>query len=280
MKYGFVMPGGGARLVADFAAEAESAGWDALFVWDSVWGVDPWVSLAAAAMVTERIRLGTMITPVSRRRPWKLAGETATLDRLSGGRVILAVGLGAVDTGFAEFGEETDRKTRAELMDECLAIVSGLWRGQPFNFDGKHYRVRETKFHAPPPPVQQPRIPVWVVGAWPRPKSMQRVLRWDGLLPNKMNAAGQHERVQPDDIRAMKAYVDEHRTATAPFDIIVEGETPGRAPRKAAGIVRPWAEAGATWWLEAMWSMTGKMDTAAGRKPVLARVRRGPPGGG
>lgn len=110
MKYGFVLPKDDARTAAQLAHEAEAAGWDGFFVWDSVWGTDPWVTLAAVAMRTERIRIGTMVTPISRRRPWKLAGETATLDQLSGGRLILSVGLGATDTGFAEFGEETDRK--------------------------------------------------------------------------------------------------------------------------------------------------------------------------
>ena len=170
MKYGFVLPRGDARTAADFARAAEEAGWDGFFVWEPVWGVDAWVSLTAAAMVTERIRLGTMITPVSRMRPWKLASETATLDNLSGGRVILSVGLGAVDTGFEQFGEITDRKTRAELLDEGLDILTGLWRGQPFEFHGKHYQVKPADFHVPPAPVQQPRIPIWVVGAYPSDK--------------------------------------------------------------------------------------------------------------
>lgn len=129
MRYGFVLPGGDAREAAELAGEAEAAGWDGFFVWDSVWGVDPWVSLAAAAVRTESIRLGTMLTPLSRRRPWKLAGETVTLDHLSGGRLVLSVGLGAVETGFAAFGEETDRKIRSELLDEGLDVLTGLWRG-------------------------------------------------------------------------------------------------------------------------------------------------------
>src|SRR5919112_1428396 len=128
MRYGFVFPRGDARTAADFAREAEQAGWDGFFVWEPVWGIDAWVSLTAAAMQTERIKLGTMLTPLSRMRPWKLASESATLDRLSNGRVILAVGLGAIDSGFAAFGEETDRKVRAELMDEALEIVTGLWK--------------------------------------------------------------------------------------------------------------------------------------------------------
>jgi len=126
VKYGFVLPSGDARVAADLAYEAEQAGWDGFFVWEPVWVWDAWVSLAAAAMRTERIRLGTMITPASRMRPWKLASETVTLDHLSGGRVILSVGLGATDTGFDAFGEVTDRRTRAELLDESLDIITGL----------------------------------------------------------------------------------------------------------------------------------------------------------
>lgn len=271
MRYGFILPGGDARLVAESARAAEQAGWDGFFVWDPVWGVDPWVSLTAAAMVTKRIWLGTMLTPVSRYRPWTLAGQTATLDNLSGGRVILGVGLGAIDTGFAEFGEETDRKTRAELMDEGLAIIDGLWHGQPFNFDGKHYHVREVTHFPPAPPVQKPRIPVWVVGAWARPKSMDRVARWDGLLPDKISATGEREDYTPDDLRAMGAYLAERRPAdAAPIDIIVEGETPGDDQAAARAIVQPMRTAGATWWLESRWG-DARDDEAQ------QRIRQGPP---
>ncbi|HMG31039.1 MAG TPA: LLM class flavin-dependent oxidoreductase [Jiangellaceae bacterium] len=164
MKYGFVLPQGDARTAAETAAEAEQAGWDAFFVWEPVWGIDARVCLTAAAMRTERIRLGTMLTPLSRMRPWKLASETATLDNLSGGRVILSVGLGAIDSGFEEFGEVTDRRVRAELLDEGLAILTGLWAGQPFSHQSTHYTIRPTTFMPPPPPVQRPRIPIWVVG--------------------------------------------------------------------------------------------------------------------
>lgn len=271
MKTGFVLPKGDARTAVEMAREAEAAGWDGFFVWEPVWGIDPWVSLAAAAMVTERIRLGTMLTPLPIRKPWKLAGETVTLDQLSGGRLILSVGLGAPDVGFADFGEPVDRKLRAELLDEGLAVLSGLWKGQPFNYEGEHYHVKENKFEFQPgPPVQQPRIPVWVVGAWPRMKSMRRVLEWDGLLPNKMNAKGEHEHAKPEDIRAMKEWIDANRTRTTPFDIVVEGKTPGGDPAKAAAEVRRWADAGATWWIEALWE---EKDMDAVKK----RVRQGPP---
>jgi hypothetical protein len=272
MKYGFVLPRGDARTAAEFAHEAEGAGWDGFFVWEPVWGIDAWVALTAAAMRTERIRLGTMLTPVSRMRPWKLASETATLDNLSNGRVILAVGLGATDTGFAEFGEVTDRKIRAELLDEGLDILTGLWRGQPFNFEGKHYHVKATSFQPPPPPVQSPRIPIWIVGAWPRMKSMRRVLRYDGLLPNVIGDDGKVRMSGPtyDELRQMKAYIETNRTLTMPFDIISEGKTPGDDPEKAASIIRAWAEVGVTWWLEAMWD-----DHVPDH--VLARIKQGPP---
>ncbi len=269
MKYGFVFPGNDAVLAVELAQEAEAAGWDGFFVWESVWATDPWVTMGAIAAVTKRVRIGAIITPVSRRRPWKLASETATVDRLSGGRLILAVGLGAIDTGFTKFGEETERKTRAELLDEGLDVITGLWKGLPFAYEGKHYHVKPEDLHLMcPPPLQQPRIPIWVVGAWPRMKSMQRVLRYDGLLPDKINAAGQHEPPTPDDVRAMRAFVDEHRTLTTPFDIVVEGQTPGDDPAQAAAIVRPWAEAGATWWIEAKW---GAPDD-----PVRTRIHQGP----
>jgi len=274
MKYGFVLPSGDAQTAANFAHDAEQSGWDGFFVWEPVWGIDAWVSLTAAAMRTERIRLGTMLTPVSRMRPWKLASETTTLDHLSNGRVILAVGLGAIDSGFEAFGEVTDRKTRAELLDEGLDILTGLWRGQPFNYDGKHYQVKETTFFPPPPPVQQPRIPIWVVGAWPRMKSMRRVLRYDGLLPNVLGDDGQGREITPHDIREMKAFIEANRTETTPFDIIMEGETPGDDHEKAAAIIRPWADAGATWWIEGRWN---EPRTPEGLRAVHQRIQQGPP---
>ena len=274
MKYGFVLPSGDAHAATEIARAAEAAGWDGFFVWEPVWGIDAWVCLTAAAMVTRRIRLGTMITPVSRMRPWKLASETATLDNLSGGRVILSVGLGATDTGFAAFGEVTDRKTRAELLDEGLDILTGLWRGQPFSYEGTHYKIQPTEFMVPPPPVQQPRIPIWVVGAWNRPKSMDRVLKYDGILPNAMTLEGDHRPLTTDDVRHIKAYVDANRAESTPFDIIVEGTTPGDRPDETGEIVRAWADAGATWWIEAMWNIFDQPDI---EDSVRRRVEQGPP---
>jgi hypothetical protein len=273
MKFGFVLPRGDARFAADYAQAAEASGWDGFFVWEPVWGVDAWVSLTAAAMQTTHIRLGTMLTPLSRMRPWKLASETATLDNLSGGRVILAVGLGAIDTGFEAFGEVTDRKQRAELLDEGLEILTGLWRGQPFNFQGKHYQVQQTDFFVPAPPLQQPRIPIWVVGAWPAQKSMRRVLRYDGLLPAMLDEKGKVRMspTRPEELKEMKAWIEANRQAETAFDYVVEGETPGDSLAQAQQIIRPFLKAGATWWIESMWS---EKDLGL----VLKRIRQGPAG--
>jgi alkanesulfonate monooxygenase SsuD/methylene tetrahydromethanopterin reductase-like flavin-dependent oxidoreductase (luciferase family) len=278
MRYGFVFPGGDVLQALACAEVAEAAGWDAFFVWDAAWCVDPWVTLAAVAVRTTRIRLGTMLTPVSRRRPWKLASETATLDRLSGGRLTLAVGLGAVNAGFETFGEVTDRRARAELLDEGLDILTGLWAGQPFSYSGKHYQVKPSDFPAPPPPVQRPRIPIWCVGAWPSERSMARALRYDGLLPElRPGPDGKPPALAPETLREIAAWTAERRGQGAPFDIVVEGETPGDAPELAAAAVRPLAEAGATWWLETRWGLMPESGTEAGQERIRARVRQGPP---
>lgn len=280
MKYGFVLPRGDGRAAAELAQLAERAGWDGFFVWEPVWGIDAWVSLAAAAMTTTRIRLGTMLTPLSRMRPWKLASETVTLDHLSQGRLILSVGLGAIDTGFAAFGEVTDRKTRAELLDEGLDILTGLWQGQPFRYEGKHYRVTETDFYPPPAPVQQPRIPIWVVAAWGSEKSIRRALKYDGLLPAVIKVqedGSKHtQQASPQDVGAIRRYIQAERGEDAAFDIVVEGETPEDNPQRAAEILQPWQEAGATWWIESLWSLA---DAPDGVERIRRRVEAGAPSG-
>jgi hypothetical protein len=274
VNYGFVLPSGDARTAADLAVELERARWDGIFVWEPVWGVDAWVSLTACAMVTERIRLGTMLTPPSRMRPWKLASEAATLDNLSGGRVILSVGLGAPEVGFAAFGEIVDRKQRAELLDESLAIIEGLWRGgRPFSHRGKHYNIdvpAEMPTGNPAPPIQRPRIPIWVVGLWPNERSMSRVVKYDGLIPNVPQTGGAPFRpASVEEIRDAKAWLAE-RAPGRTHDIIVEGDSSGSDNSDFVASMR---DAGATWYIEAMWSATD-------REAVFARARRGPPRGG
>lgn len=275
MKYGFVLPRGDARMAGEMAALAEQAGWDGFFVWEPVWGVDAWIQLTVAALHTERIRLGTMLTPLSRMRPWKLASETATLDVLSGGRVNLAVGLGAVDTGFDAFGEITDRRVRAELLDEGLAILTGLWAGQPFSFQGQHYQIQPTDFLPPPHPLQQPRIPIWVVGAIGSEKSLGRALRYDGILPQTAdrlpNGTRQARQINQAELAELSTRISAEKGAE-PFDIIIEGATPADDPAAAGAIVREWANAGATWWIEALWGLTD--DDQA----LKQRISAGPPG--
>jgi hypothetical protein len=277
MQYGFIIPNGDIQTAPDLAAEAEAAGWDGVFIPDCISidtegfppgpGYDPWIVLAVMAVRTKHVRLGTMLSPISRRRPWKLARETVTLDHLSHGRLILPVGLGAAkdDAGFYKVGEAMDLKTRAKLLDESLDILTGLWSGQRFSYSGEHYHIQDMMLL--PPPVQSPRIPVWVVGAWPYKKSMQRVLRWDGILPQKTDGTA----MTPADIQAIKAFVDEHRTLKTPFDIALDAETPSNDHERAISIVRPWAEAGVTWWLESMWQSHITLDD------IRTRIKQGPP---
>ena len=267
MKFGIIVTTGEPRQAADLAAGAEAAGWDGVFYWDgiAIGGADmydPWVVMAAMAMRTERVTLGAIVTPPSRRRPWKLARETMTLDRLSNGRLVLPVGLGALDdAAFGNVGEPTATKTRAELLDESLEILQGLWSGEPFAYAGKHYRFGPMTFR--PTPVQRPRIPIWVVGAWPSDKSMRRTLRYDGVLAQVADAPG---------IRAIADYVARESPAVAAgrsFDIVAQGTTPPDVER-AAAIVRPFAAAGATWWIDGDWA-------AASVDALRARIEAGPP---
>jgi alkanesulfonate monooxygenase SsuD/methylene tetrahydromethanopterin reductase-like flavin-dependent oxidoreductase (luciferase family) len=202
MRYAVNVPNfedyGDARTVAGLAADAEAAGWDGFFVWDHLafvkaWRLriaDPWVLLTAVALATERLRLGPMVTPLPRRRPWKLARETVTLDRLSGGRLVLGVGLGEPpEDEYGSFGEPTDPVVRAAMLDEGLEVLTRLWSGETVSFQGRHYRVDQVAFQ--PTPVQRPRIPIWVAGAWPRPGPLRRAARFDGSCPLKVDATGE-----------------------------------------------------------------------------------------
>ena len=261
------------RQFADLAVAAEEAGWDTIFTWEAVWGQDAWVTLAAAAMRTSRIRLGTMLTPLPRIRPWDLAGRVATLDSLSGGRVQLAVGLGALHPGWLAFERDEGRKVRAEKLDEGLAIYDGLMRGQPFAYAGTHYSVEATDFAPPPPPVQQPRVPVWVVGAYPAARSLRRAAQWDGIIPTK-TGQGDEDPFSTDDLRRTVAAVKEvreaHGLAWDAYDVVAEGVSePGPA---GAAAVAEWAAAGATFWVESDWSMG---DDAVDRH--RRRIDAGPP---
>jgi alkanesulfonate monooxygenase SsuD/methylene tetrahydromethanopterin reductase-like flavin-dependent oxidoreductase (luciferase family) len=271
MKFGITFPYIEPREIATLAKEAEDAGWDGVFVWDAIWGFNVWVTLAAVAMTTSRINMGPMLVPPSRRRPWELASEAAALDRLSGGRAVLAVGLGAIDVGWAKVGEATDRKIRAERMDEALDIITGLWTVKPFSYTGKYFKVDNIDTFDQPP-LQKPGVPIWVVGAWNRPKSMQRAIRYQGILPANVQS-GKYEQMTPQDLRDMAAYAKANRTSDAPLDVILEGETPGDDPAAAKAIVGPLADAGATWWLENIW----RLEEANGIEGLRKRILQGPP---
>lgn len=254
MKYGVFLPNfgafGDARTIAELAQVAESAGWDGLFVWDHLARrfdtpvVDPWIALSAAAMVTQQIKLGAMVTPLARRRPWKFARETASLDHLSKGRLIVGVGLGSTggaEVEWANFGEEMDLRKRGQMLDEALTIIDGLWRGDPFAFEGQHYQVQESRFL--PPSYQRPRIPVWVAGYWDNKKPFRRAAQWDGVFPNNVFSG--------DDLSALEeaiAYTRHHRESDAPFDVVVTA--PPTAKPERASMVEPFARVGVTWWLE------------------------------
>jgi alkanesulfonate monooxygenase SsuD/methylene tetrahydromethanopterin reductase-like flavin-dependent oxidoreductase (luciferase family) len=273
MKFGLTVPYGDVRPFHRFAAEAEAAGWDGIFAGGAIWYVDPIVLLTSAAMVTRRIRLGTLILPAPLLKPWKIAGEYAALDNLSEGRVTLGLGAGAVWMGWQCFPDEsTDKIARAEMLDETIDILTGLFAGKQFDYDGKHFHLKLTRMegeHFPPRPVQKPRIPLWCVGVWPRKKSMLRALRCDGLIPQHINAQGQFDEMRPADLREMKEFIAANRPSADPFDIIVEGKAAEMSQGEVQEKVGSWTEAGATWWMEGLWGLTPEQ--------ALERIRSGPP---
>ncbi|MBZ3906472.1 LLM class flavin-dependent oxidoreductase [Streptomyces griseiscabiei] len=227
--------------VARLAAEAEEAGWDGLFVWDHLrWRepvsrvADPWITLAAIATVTERLRFGPMVTPLARRRPTKVARETATLDRLGNGRLTLGVGLGS-DRFAGELsttGEELDDRLRGQMLDESLEILTAAWSGQPVRHHGPHYTVDGVTFL--PRPVQRPGVPVWAAGFPGKAKPMRRASRYDGFFPVNLE--------HPDQLAdVVTTLTDLRRQETTPYDIAVP-LPPGTDPT-------PYIKAGATWWL-------------------------------
>lgn len=265
-------PFGDARTLAALAADAEAAGWDGVFIWDHIARplaidvIDPCVALTAIALATQRVRLGALVTPLPRRRPWKVARETVSIDRLSGGRLVFGVGLGSgLAAEWDDLGEHTDERVRGEMLDEALRIVSGLWRGAPLSFEGRHYRV--CRAHFLPAPTQTPRIPVWVAGRWPNRRPFRRAARWDGVFaefPRGGDVLAQ--------LRDAVAFVRAERPHAAPFDVI-------HASAPSAPALAELAAAGVTWWLASI-KPQHFGGTWEGEWPLDAMrdyVRRGPP---
>jgi alkanesulfonate monooxygenase SsuD/methylene tetrahydromethanopterin reductase-like flavin-dependent oxidoreductase (luciferase family) len=275
LRFGVHLPNFGPlaepRALVEIAQAAEDSSWDGVFIWDHIaWEgghvpvADPLIALAAIATATRRVRIGAMITPVARRRPWKVARECVSLDHLSGGRMIFGAGLGwSAGLEFAPFGEEVDDWARAQQLDEGLAIIDGLWTGRPFSFDGAHYSVRGARFL--PRPMQEPRIPVWIGGLWPHRRPFVRAARWDGAFPERLRGGTP----TPAEISELVSFIAAHRSSGGAHDVAVGGTSSAHEP--LAGY-EDYLAAGLTWWLE-------RIDPGEefSVRATLARVIAGPP---
>ncbi|TAK20606.1 MAG: LLM class flavin-dependent oxidoreductase [Chloroflexota bacterium] len=269
------------RVIGQLAKAADDAGWEAVFVADhlqSHWQgeqkpiADPWVAMTVIAMSTTRCKFGPMVTPLSRRRPWQLTSEIVTLDRLSNGRLILGVGSGTgISSSFTPFNEEPDARRRAELMEESLDIMTGFWTGEPVTYAGQHFNVDNARFL--PTPVQKPRVPIWVAGHWPHKRPFRRAAHWDGVFIDGPGVDWMKgEIISQQDFRDSMGYTLDHRRElgiTGPFDVVIGGHTPNMD--RAAESLKPYADLGATWWVEAI------MEGFHGVDEALALIRRGPP---
>lgn len=276
MRFGIVHPNlgqyGDPRTVSRLARTAEQAGWDGLFVWDHlgfVWdgpAGDPWILLAAAAAATERIRLGTAVTPLPRRRPQIVAMTVTTLDRQTNGRIVLGVGLGGVrdaNREFTAFGDAGSARVRSEMLDEALEVVTALWSGERVDFRGRHYVAEGVTFK--PVPVQRPRVPIWVGGE--SAPAIRRAARWDGwIAPVVISLADQGDGPAQEiakKVQALRAL----RSPAAAFEVAVQGQSePGDG-----ALVRSYEQAGVTWWLECVHGRRGTWEE------MLDRVSVGPP---
>lgn len=230
---------------------------------------DPWLLLAAVALRTSRVRLGPMVTPLPRRRPWKLAREAVTLDHLSRGRIILGVGIGR-GAEYRCFGETDDARAHGAMLDEGLAVLEGLWSGEPFSFSGAHYQVEGAYFL--PRPVQA-HIPIWVAGIWPNKPPFRRAARWDGLFPLGRGLSFT-EQMTPAAIGEAAAYTRSHRAterAAAPLDLAHWGISGDDDPGADRALVEGYAAAGVTWWVENFNNERGTLEAQR------ARIRKGPP---
>ncbi|MHA2035859.1 MAG: LLM class flavin-dependent oxidoreductase [Promethearchaeota archaeon] len=277
MKYSLNIPNFGfhnPQEIAKLAQEAEDSGWDGFFIWDhmaltgdfSADFLDPWVALSVIAMKTEKIKIGTMVTPIPRRRPWKLAREVTSLDHLSKGRLILGVGLGTPEYDFTTFGENFNEKIRAKKLDEGLEILQGLLSGELFSYEGDYFQIEEVRFS--PTPFND-HIPIWVAGTWPNKKPFYRAAKYDGVFPISMDWPTQ---LSPNELRQINEIIQQNRTKSGQFDVVIAGNTPGNL-EKGEQIVNPYKEAGATWWCENI----NFLRFSNSSKLLLERIRQGPP---
>jgi alkanesulfonate monooxygenase SsuD/methylene tetrahydromethanopterin reductase-like flavin-dependent oxidoreductase (luciferase family) len=288
MKYGLHIPNfgpyGDARILAELAHEAEDSGWDGFFLWDQVAKttltptidpmVDPWVALAAIALRTNNIRLGTLITPLPRRRPWKVAREALSLDHLSGGRLVFGAGLGGGYYDFAALGETPDLKVLAGMLDEGLQVLTGLWSGEPFHFEGTYYHIQEAQFL--PRPLQVPRIPIWLAATWPFRTPFRRALHWDGVFPQghdlKLTAM-----LSPQQVEAIVRFLAAQPGYTTSFEIIHGGISTGLDAGCDAELVASYARAGVTWWVEKIVPERWGSWTHWPLETMRQRIHQGPP---
>jgi alkanesulfonate monooxygenase SsuD/methylene tetrahydromethanopterin reductase-like flavin-dependent oxidoreductase (luciferase family) len=288
MQYGLHLPNFGpyadARLLAELAQEAEQAGWDGFFLWDQVAKttltptidpmVDPWIALTMIALRTSRLRLGCLITPLPRRRPWKVARETVTLDHLSGGRLVFGAGLGGGDYDFAALGEAADPKVLAAMLDEGLQVLTGLWSGQPFSFEGRYYHIREAQFL--PRPLQTPRIPIWVAATWPFKAPFRRAARWDGVFPQGRDLT-LTQMLSPQQVEAMLRFLTAQPGYRAPFEVVHAGISTGQDPARDTELVASYARVGVTWWVEQIAPERWGSWTHWPLEAMRQRIRLGPP---
>ncbi len=291
MQYGVYVPNfgpyGDARILAELAHEAEKAGWNGFFIWDQVSKttltpgidamVDPWVALAAIALHTHTIRLGPLVTPLSRRRPWVVARETVSLDHLSDGRLVCGVGAGGGYFDFEALGEAEDAHQRAALLDEGLEVLTGLWSGEPFHHEGSAYSIKEAQFL--PCPLQSPRIPIWVAGVWPAKAPLRRAARFDGVVPIGRDLP-MTAMLSPQEMREIANYVASQPGYTSAFDIVHMGITDGTDAAYDSEVIRAYQQAGVTWWAEKIlperWGSWSNWPVEA----MKARILKGPPGRG
>lgn len=282
MKFGFIGSFGTPQQHLTLARECEEHGWDGFFTWDAIsmgpfgatW--DPFSLLSAVAAVTERITLGAMVFALPRHRPWEFAQRALTVDHLSGGRLVLPVGVGVLDDGgFGSVpGQVAGLKERAQLLDDVLAYLDEAWKGKPFAFDGQRTEVGEMVF--PESPVHG-RIPVWPVGVWdperPPAKNLARALRWDGIVTQNRGTA---QEPGPDSVSALTDWLRGQPAWTARdegrrFDVVAQGKL-SDVPAEAADQARAMREAGATWWIESRWD-----PATTTPEELLRKVRQGPP---